>query len=163
MQWVSGTAETPVSGHPGQELPTAGPSGDKPGLGALPLRLGASRQAGSFSSSPALVTAKADRVPAPPNRQNRAGPRELPVGRCDEHRPGLSPAGPGPLRRDPGAALTSAGRARPGTAAPAVAAPRPGECGSAGAHRVTGARVGIGGPGPLEGERGGAQGAQVWR
>lgn len=142
----------------------AGPCGDKPGLGALPLLLEASRQVGgSFSSSPALVTAKAIRVPATPNRRYRAGPRELPLGRCDEHRPGPSPAGPGPLRRDPGAALTSAGRARSGTAAPAVAAPRPGECGSAGAHRVTGAGVGIGVPGALEGEQGGAQGDEVWR
>lgn len=70
MEWVSGTAEMPVSGHPRQELPTAGLSGDKPGLGALPLLLEASRQAGgSFSSSSAPVTAKANRVPATPNRQ----------------------------------------------------------------------------------------------
>lgn len=68
MEWVSGTAEMPRSGHPEQKPPTAGPSGDRPGLGALPLLLEASRQAGgSFSSSPAPVTAKANRVPATPN------------------------------------------------------------------------------------------------
>lgn len=71
---VGGTAEMPISRHSGQEgsragaRPMAGPSGDKPGQGALPLFLEAAWQAGgSFSSLPALVTTNANPVPATAN------------------------------------------------------------------------------------------------
>lgn len=74
MERVGGTAEMPVSRHSGQEgsgaggHPMAGPSGDKPGRGALPLFLEAAWQAGgSFSSLPALVTTNANPVPATAN------------------------------------------------------------------------------------------------
>lgn len=55
VECVSGTAEMPMSGHPGQEPTAARPSGDKPGLGALPV-LEASRQqaAGLSHHQPSL-------------------------------------------------------------------------------------------------------------